>query len=78
MSAINIHDAKTHLSRLLEDVADGKEFVIAKAGKPIAKLGPLGSGQPIRFGALKGKITVPDDFDAPLPNDVLASFAGGR
>lgn len=79
METINIHEAKTHLSRIVESVAAGSEVVIAKAGKPMVRMIPLDSGKPsIRFGVLKGKIRVPEDFDAPLPADVLASFAGER
>lgn len=77
MTTVNIHEAKTHLSRLLEDVSEGKEVVIAKAGKPIAKLVPIESRRPQRKpGRLKGKIWIADDFDAPLPDDVLALFYG--
>jgi prevent-host-death family protein len=66
MKTINIHDAKTHLSRLVDQVANGEPFVIAKAGKPLAKVIPLGApeaGQVKRLGFLAGQITVPDDFD---------------
>jgi prevent-host-death family protein len=73
--AINIHEAKTHLSRLVEQAAAGKEIIIAKAGKPVARLMPLAS--PVRsknLGLLKGKIKVPDDFNAPLDDATLALF----
>ena len=74
---VNVHQAKTHLSRLLDEVAAGGEVVIAKAGRPVARLVPL---EPVvrrkRFGLLKGRVDVPDDFDAPLPPDVLADFEG--
>jgi prevent-host-death family protein len=75
---INIHDAKTHLSRIVEEVAaGGEEVVIAKAGKPVARLVPLETTRVRKkLGRLKGVFRVPDDFDAPLPNDVLASFEG--
>ncbi|MBI2590517.1 MAG: type II toxin-antitoxin system Phd/YefM family antitoxin [Candidatus Blackburnbacteria bacterium] len=64
MIIANIHEAKTNLSRLLEQVAQGKEVVIAKAGKPVAKLVPHKEElQPRKFGFLKGKISIPDDFD---------------
>ena len=77
MHTINIHDAKTNLSRLLEKVAAGEEIIIAKAGKPIARLVPL-AGKPKRrkLGVFKGELNVPDDFDTPLPDDVLALFEG--
>jgi prevent-host-death family protein len=71
---VNIHDAKTHLSRLLEEVAGGEEIVIAKAGKPVARLCPIAEVPVRKPGRLKGRLTIADDFDAPLPPDVLASF----
>ncbi|MCD6706302.1 MAG: type II toxin-antitoxin system Phd/YefM family antitoxin [Thiobacillus sp.] len=77
MQTINIHEAKTHLSRLLEQVAVGEEIVIAKAGKPIARLVPLEAPPKKRqLGLLKGKLNVPDDFDAPLTGDELTLFEG--
>lgn len=77
MQTINIHEAKTHLSRLLEQVAVGEEIVIAKAGKPIARLVPLEAPQKKRqLGLLKGKLNVPDNFDAPLTDVELALFEG--
>ena len=78
MDTVNIHEAKTHLSRLVEEVAAGAEIVIAKNGVPRAKLVSLGRARPLRFGVLKGKIRYPDDFDAPLPDEVLARFEGRR
>lgn len=77
MQTINIHEAKTHLSRLLEQVAGGEEIIIAKAGKAIARLVPLDAPPKKRQpGLLKGKLDVPDDFDAPLTEDGLALFEG--
>lgn len=77
MQTINIHEAKTHLSRLLEQVAGGDEIIIAKAGKAIARLVPLDAAPKKRqLGLLKGKLNVPDDFDAPLTDDDLALFEG--
>lgn len=74
-SMVNIHEAKTHLSRIVEEVAAGREVVIAKAGKPIARIVPLEDPQPkYRFGLLAGKFEIPEDFDAPLPDDVLRDF----
>ena len=74
---INIHDAKTHLSRIVDDVAAGAEVVIAKAGKPMARLVPLEPKvRQKKLGLLKGRIKVPDDFNAPLPLEVLADFEG--
>lgn len=66
MLSVNIHEAKTHLSRLVEDAAHGKSFIIAKAGKPMVKVIPLPSGEQMsagRLGFMAGEIAVPDDFD---------------
>ncbi|OXJ22524.1 type II toxin-antitoxin system prevent-host-death family antitoxin [Burkholderia sp. HI2714] len=77
MHTVNIHDAKTNFSRLVDAAASGEEIVIAKAGKPAARLVPLEPLKPKRrFGGLKGRVEIADDFDAPLPDDVLASFEG--
>jgi prevent-host-death family protein len=77
MQTVNIHEAKTNFSRLVDAAAAGEEIVIAKAGKPAARLVPLeGPKATRRFGALKGKVRIADDFDAPLPDDVLAAFEG--
>lgn len=77
MRTVNIHEAKTHLSRLLEEVSDGGEVVIAKAGTPVARLVPAKRAAKRRkLGALAGKLVVPAGFDAPLPDEVVASFEG--
>ena len=78
MQTVNIHAAKTHLSRLVDAAAAGEEIVIARAGKPVARLVPLAEAKkPDRvLGILAGKLKIPDDFDAPLPEDVLALFEG--
>jgi prevent-host-death family protein len=77
MNQVNIHQAKTQLSRLVERVAGGEEIVIAKAGKPIARLVPyVAQGAVRKPGAMRGKIRIKKSFDAPLPKDVLASFEG--
>jgi len=77
MNQINIHQAKTQLSRLVERVAGGEEIIIAKAGKPVARLVPyLAKGAIRRPGAMRGKIRIKKNFDAPLPKEVLASFEG--
>ena len=77
MRTVNIHAAKTQLSRLVEDAAKGEEIVIAKAGKPVARLVPLADARPKRrLGGLAGKVQIPEDFDAPLPDDILDSFEG--
>lgn len=78
MRQVNIHEAKTHLSRLVEEAARGHEIVIAKAGKPVARLVAVDEDvTPRPRGLLKGKIWIADDFDAPLPEDVLKSFDDG-
>ena len=77
MHTVNIHEAKTHLSRLLEEVSQGREVIIAKSGKPMAKLTGISAAKPIRKpGFLKGKIRIAEDFDAPLPDDTLDAFDG--
>lgn len=73
--SVNVHEAKTHLSRLLDEVAAGREVVIARAGKPVAKLVPVRTHAKRKLGILKGKIKIDDDtFDDPLPEGVLKSF----
>jgi prevent-host-death family protein len=75
MSTVNIHEAKTHLSRLVEDAAAGEEVVIAKAGRPVARLVALAATTPVRkVGVLKGKLALPDDFDASLSAEELREF----
>ena len=72
---VNIHEAKTHLSRLLEKVALGEEVIIAKAGWPIAKLVSVKNPAKTRpLGTAKGDFEVPDDFNAPLPKEIEESF----
>ncbi|HEX4134923.1 MAG TPA: type II toxin-antitoxin system Phd/YefM family antitoxin [Bryobacteraceae bacterium] len=72
---VNIHEAKTHLSRLLEQALAGDDVVIMKAGKPLVRLTPVATA-PMRrkIGTAKGDFIVPDDFDAPLPKNVLDEF----
>jgi len=78
MRTVNIHAAKTHLSRLVDAAAAGEEIIIAKAGKPLARLCPLLQEPRKRvLGRLRGKLIVPDDFDAPLPDEVLELFEKG-
>ena len=75
MTEVNVHEAKTHLSRLLARVAAGEEVVIAKAGKPVARLVPVGAPKRARtLGRDKGKVVIADDFDGPLPEDLLSAF----
>ena len=77
MSSVNIHEAKTHFSRLLARVAAGEEIVITKAGKPIARLVPLDRCSARRVGGrLAGQVRIAEDFDAPLPEDVQRDFEG--
>lgn len=79
MLAVNIHEAKTHLSRLVEDAAHGKPFVIAKAGKPMVKVIPFSSVEPgaeRRLGFMAGEISVPDDFDSMHGRAIVALFDG--
>jgi prevent-host-death family protein len=77
MRTVNIHAAKTHLSRLVDDAAGGEEIIIAKAGKPVARLMPLAPARPKRrLGILAGRMKVPKDFDAPLPDEILDAFEG--
>ena len=77
MTIVNIHQAKTNFSKLVDAVMHGEEIIIAKAGKPAAKLVPITSIKLKRKpGALKGKIKIAADFDAPLPDDILDQFEG--
>mgnify|MGYP000942959608 CR=1 FL=1 len=73
----NVHEAKTRLSELLALVEAGEEVVIARAGKPVARLVKAEAKKPkIVFGLMKGKLHVPEDFDDPLPDDLLDLFEG--
>ena len=74
MRTVNMHEAKTHFSKLVDSVIKGNEIVIAMAGKPVAKLTPIEKKQKRRPGALKGKIKIAKDFDAPLSEDILSDF----
>jgi len=76
MEQVNIQDAKAHLSRYVEQAAAGQDLVIARKGKPVARLTAIEPKSAIRFGVLKGQVQVADDFDAPLPDEVLAGFEG--
>ncbi|MBI5485613.1 MAG: type II toxin-antitoxin system prevent-host-death family antitoxin [Deltaproteobacteria bacterium] len=79
MLAVNIHEAKTHLSRLVEDAAHGKPFIIAKAGKPMVKVIPFSAveqGAERRLGFMSGEISVPDDFDRMDSTSITALFEG--
>ncbi|MGH2631695.1 MAG: type II toxin-antitoxin system Phd/YefM family antitoxin [Actinomycetota bacterium] len=76
LDTVNVHEAKTHLSRLLERVERGHEIVIARAGKPVAKLVPLEQGRPKQrpLGRDKGRIWMSEDFDDPLPWKIFPGF----
>lgn len=80
MKQVNIHEAKTHLSRLVEEAARGEPFVIAKAGKPLVKVVPLEADsekpRPKRYGMLEGQFKVPDDFDTFMQEEIIAMFDG--
>lgn len=72
---VNVHEAKTIFSKLLERVKEGEEIIIAKAGVPVARLVPI-TGHPVRRvpGSAKGKITVAPDFEDPLPDEIIEVF----
>jgi len=79
MKTINIHAAKTNLSRLVEEAAEGKPFIIAKAGKPMVKVVPLDAPtgkKTSRLGFLKGQLKVPDDFDTMMSEEIEKMFYG--
>ncbi len=83
MKQVNIHEAKTHLSRLVEAAARGEPFVIAKAGKPLVKVVPVEPAPETReerakrrIGFLEGRFTVPDDFDTFMQDEIVAMFEG--
>jgi prevent-host-death family protein len=79
MLTVNIHDAKTQLSKLVEQAAQGESFIIAKAGKPMVKVIPLGkaeTGAASRLGFMAGEIAIPDDFDQMGSEQIAAIFEG--
>ena len=78
MKQVNVHQAKTHLSRLIDDVEAGEEVILAKAGRPVARLSPIGRRRRRKLGLLDGQLRIPDDFNAPLPDDAVAMFEGRR
>ena len=74
---VNIHDAKTHFSKLVSKATEGHEIVIAKSGKPVAKLVPYTTVKKQRFpGSSKGSVVIRDDFEQPLPEEIMNSFSG--
>lgn len=74
MVEVSVHEAKTHLSRLLRRVASGEEVVISRSGKPVARLVAIGPPKRRELGRDRGLFVVPDDFDDPLPAEVLGDF----
>ena len=77
MTKVNIHQAKTQFSRLVELAASGEEIIIAKSGQPVARLVPYrAKGAARKPGTMRGKIRIKKTFDEPLPKELLASFAG--
>lgn len=81
MRTVNIHEAKTHLSRLVERAANGEPFVIAKAGKPMVKVVPLDApppGKTRRLGFMKGAFKVPDDFNTMFQEEIEEMFYGKK
>jgi prevent-host-death family protein len=79
MKAVNTHEAKTQFSRLLRRVAAGEEITIANRGVPIARLVPaIATGAKRKLGAFAGQMTIPEDFDAPLLEELLAAFEGKK
>ncbi len=71
---VGVHEAKTQFSKLLRRVAAGEEIVISRGGVPVARLVPVAQEGPRQFGRDSGKFDVPEDFDAPLPDDLLRAF----
>jgi prevent-host-death family protein len=78
MNTVSLADAKNNLSKLVEEACDGKVIVIAKHGRPMARLIAADKPSGVRFGALKGKLVAAADFDAQLSEDVIAGFEGKR
>ena len=78
MTTVNVHEAKTHLSRLLAKVARGDEVIIARGGKPVARLVPIQQAKRMDqlLGIDKGRLWIAKDFDAPLPGEIRAAFEG--
>lgn len=78
MRTVNIHEAKTQLSRLVDQAAKGEPFIIAKAGKPLVKVVPLDASakKGSRLGFMKGQIKVPDDFDTMFQDEIIREFEG--
>jgi prevent-host-death family protein len=77
MSIVNLYDAKTRLSQLVDEAAAGEDVVVCRHGKPVVRITRLDAGKrPVKFGVLAGKVRIAEDFDAPLPDEVIAAFEG--
>lgn len=77
METVNIYEAKTRLSQLVDKAAAGEDVVVSRNGKPLVRITRLaGPKRRVKFGLLKGKLNIPKDFDAPLPDDVAHAFQG--
>ena len=77
MQQVSVHEAKTHLSRLLRQAAAGEDVVITRSGRPVVRLVPVeGAGERPVYGVDEGRFVVPDDFDAPLDESLLRAFEG--
>jgi antitoxin (DNA-binding transcriptional repressor) of toxin-antitoxin stability system len=77
MEAVDIYEAKTRLSELVDRAVAGEDVVVSRNGKPVARIAKLAAPRPkVRFGVLAGKVSIAADFDAPLPNEVLSGFEG--
>lgn len=77
MESVNIYEAKTRLSQLVDKAAAGEDVIVSRSGKPLVRITALAPPKRrIKFGVLKGKIKIAPDFDAPLPDSVLAEFEG--
>jgi prevent-host-death family protein len=78
MIVVPLAEAKNNLSKLVDDAAAGQIITIAKHGRALARLVPVGKACGKRIGAMKGKLVLPDDFDAPLPDEMLDAFEGAK
>jgi prevent-host-death family protein len=78
VKVVNMHEAKTTLSQLVEQAENGEEVIIARAGEPVARIVALHSSGRRKLGQWKGKVRMSDDFDAPLPDAELSAWLGDR
>jgi prevent-host-death family protein len=76
MKTVNMHEAKTQLSKLVDEAVKGEPFVIAKAGKPMVKVTMIDAAEPRRIGFLEGQFNIPEDFDTMFGGDIQAMFEG--